>query len=134
MKAIADTGFVVALLNSKDQHHRWANSLVPSFREALLTCESVIVEAAYLLADPRPVLELLDTGFLELGFHLEDHITEVAALAQRYFDQSPDICDLCIIRMSEVYRDRNILTTDRRDFTVYRRHQRELIPCIFPPQ
>ena len=47
MKAIADTGFLVAFANARDHHHRWALTLAGEVDEPLLTCEAVLSEAAY---------------------------------------------------------------------------------------
>ena len=52
MTAIADTGFLVAFLNSRDEHHDWAVGLARQVAEPLLTCEAVLTEASYLLDDP----------------------------------------------------------------------------------
>jgi hypothetical protein len=54
-------------------------------------------------------------------------------LARRYADQEPDLADLCIIRMSELYPRHTVITVDRGDFKVYRRNKREVIPLLCPP-
>ena len=43
------------------------------------------------------------------------------------------LADACIVRMTELMRDSRVLTLDRKDFAVYRRNGRELIPLIVPP-
>ena len=134
MKGIADTGFLVAYLNTKDQHHRWALEIEDAAALPLLTCEPVLVETAYLLRDVGAVLHLVESRFLRLDFDLKQHAAQLKALAAQFADQRPDLCDLCVVRMSELFRHHQVLTTDRRDFTVYRRNQRELIPLILPPE
>lgn len=133
MKAIADTGFLVAFLNGQDQHHRWAAELAAQVSEPLLTCEAVLTEAAYLLNNVPLVLDLLGSGLVELAFSLEDNRTHVAELAARYSDRHPDLCDLCVVRMSELFPGHRVITTDRRDFAIYKRFQRQTIPLILPP-
>ena len=39
---------------------------------------------------------------------------------------------LCLIRMSELYPHHRVITADK-DFRVYRRNKREVIPLICPP-
>ena len=134
MRGIADTGFIVAFLNTDDQHNLWAVALARRVSEPLLTCEAVLVEAAYLLKNAEPVLEALRNGLITLAFDLGKHCEQLAALAASYADRQPDLCDLCIVRMSELFPEHQVITTDRRDFTVYRRNQRELIPLILPPE
>ena len=56
MKAIADTGFLVAFANRNDAHHDWAMSLAERVSEPLLTCEPVLAEAAFHLSDVALVM------------------------------------------------------------------------------
>jgi hypothetical protein len=41
------------------------------------------------------------------------------------------LADACLVRMTEVLPEPVVLTTDT-DFRVYRRHGRQVIPCIVP--
>ena len=134
MRGIADTGFIVAYANRRDQHHDWAMEIEADVSEPLLTCESVVAEAAHLLANLPDVLRLLSTGFLKLDFDLDANLEAIHGLAYRFADQQPDLADLCIVRMSELFPHHRVVTTDRRDFTVYRRNQSEPIPLILPPE
>ncbi len=42
MKAIADTGYLVALLRRDDEHHEWAKDLAGRLELPLRTCEAVL--------------------------------------------------------------------------------------------
>lgn len=55
------------------------------------------------------------------------------ALAARDADRHPDLADVCLIRMSELYPRHQVVTTDG-DFRVYRRNKREAIPLLTPPR
>lgn len=134
MKAIADTGFLVAFLNSHDQNHAWAEELAAQVSEPLLTCEAVLTEAAYHLNSVPLVLDLVEAGLVALSFDLEDNLVHVSELADRYADREPDLCDLCVVRMSELFPDHPVITTDRRDFAIYKRNKRQAIPLILPPE
>jgi predicted nucleic acid-binding protein len=133
MKGITDTGFLVAFANRRDAHHDWAISLEPQLTCPLLTCEAVLAETAFHLQDSRIVLGLLEDQFVTLAFDCKDHLPQLSALADRFADRNPDFADLCLIRMSELNPDHNLITTDRNDFRVYRRNKRESIPLICPP-
>lgn len=133
MKGIADTGFLVAFANRSDRHHGWATDLAERVREPLLTCEAVLAEAAFHLRSAAIVLAMADTGLVELAFTIADHRAELAALAKRYADREPDLADLCLVRMSELYPRHSVITTDRTELTVYRRNKRAAIPLICPP-
>lgn len=131
MKGIADTGFLVAFANRRDLHFPWAYAIAERLQYPLLTCEAVLAETAYHLKDSGLVLRMLDTGLVRLAFDLENHRAELAELASRYADRNPDLADLCLIRMSELFPEHPILTVDG-DFRVYRRNRRETIPVIMP--
>lgn len=133
MRAIADTGFVVAFLNRSDKHHDWASEIARRVSDPLLTCEAVLAEAAFQVESTSRVLALLQEGFLKVAFELPKHIHEIAELAERYRDRIPDLADLCLIRMSEIHRDLPVLTVDEKDFRVYRRNKRDVIPIVCPP-
>jgi len=132
MKAIADTGFIVAFRNRNDQHHAWAVDVARQLDGASLTCESVLSEAAFHLRSSEAVLVLISSGMLEVGFDCGQNILQLQDLATRYADRHPDLADLCLIRMSELYPRHMVVTVDE-DFRVYRRNKREAIPLLCPP-
>lgn len=134
MRAIADTGFVVAFLNRDDRHHEWASELGRGVSDPLLTCEAVLAETAFQVESVGRVLALLQDGFLKVAFDLTKNIEEVVALAERYRDRTPDLADLCLIRMSEQYDNLPVLTVDEKDFRVYRKNGRDVIPIVCPPR
>lgn len=134
MKGIADTGLLVAFANRNDRHHAWAVSVAERVSEPLLTCEAVLAETAFHLQDSRVALAMLGDGLIALAFDCRDHLPHLAALASRYADRQPDLADLCLIRMSELYPRHSVITVDEEDFRVYRRNKREAIPLICPPR
>jgi predicted nucleic acid-binding protein len=132
VRGIADTGFLVAFANARDLHHAWALDVAEQIIEPLLTCESVLAETAFHLGDAVIVLEMIEDELVVLAFDCNDHLLQLAALAKRYRDRKPDLADLCLIRMSELYPKHSVITVDD-DFRVYRRNKREVIPIISPP-
>ncbi|HYA24615.1 MAG TPA: PIN domain-containing protein [Terriglobales bacterium] len=133
MKAIADTGFIVAFGNRNDRHHDWALDVAQRVNTPFLTCEAVLAEAAFHLSSVAYVLTLVNDGLLQVGFNLADNFEQLATLARKYRDQKPDLADLCLVRMSEIYPRHVIVTVDERDFRTYRRNKRDMIPLICPP-
>jgi predicted nucleic acid-binding protein len=134
MKGIADTGVLVAFLNRNDDHHDWAVGVAARVTEPLLTCEAVLAETAFHVQSVSLALALISEGLITLAFDCNDHLAQLAALAKRYADRRPDLADLCLIRMSELYPRHSVVTVDRDDFRVYRRNKRETIPLICPPE
>ncbi|MGA2233939.1 MAG: PIN domain-containing protein [Terriglobales bacterium] len=134
MKGIADAGLIVALLNRDDRHHKWALEIARTVSEPLLTCEAVLSEAAFQVGSIQWVLGLVREGFLKIAFDLSRNFEEVVELAERYQDRTPDLADLCLIRMSEIHGSLPVLTVDEKDFRIYRRNGRDVIPIVCPPR
>jgi predicted nucleic acid-binding protein len=122
----------VALVSSRDAHHTWALRVAEQVAEPLLTCEPVLAETAFHLGNVELILEMVSEEFVALAFDCNDHLPQLMALAKRYTDRRPDLADLCLIRMSELFPNHSIITVDQ-DFRVYRRNKREVIPLICPP-
>jgi predicted nucleic acid-binding protein len=133
MNAIADTGFLVALLEAHDEHNAWAMELAEDIQWPALTCESVLSETAFHVRSSELPLEMLQNGMLRLAFDCTSHLEHLRVLAARYADRHPDLADLCLIRMSELYPRHTVITVDK-DFHVYRRNKREAIPVLSPPK
>lgn len=134
MKGIADTGFIVAFRNRDDEHHGWAVDVAGRVTDPLLTCESVLSEAAFQIGSSEDVLALVEDDLLQPAFDLNANLKQVQDLARRYADRDPDLADLCLIRMSELYPKHTVITVDEDDFRVYRRNKREAIPLLCPPK
>ncbi len=135
MRAVIDTGPLVALLNRRDQHHLWAKELVADLEPPLYTCEAVISEACFLLKaindGPEAVLELMQRGAVEIGFDLEDELEPVSTLMRRYRDVPMSFADACLVRMTEIEAQSVVITVDS-DFEIYRRNRRQVVPTISP--
>lgn len=133
MKGIADTGFVVAFGNRSDSHHAWAVDVARTIMEPLLTCEPVLAEAAFHLGSSAYILSLVQDEMLRVSFDCTKNLEQLQALARRYEDRKPDLADLCLVRMSELFPHHILITVDENDFRVYRRNKREVIPTLCPP-
>ena len=134
MKGIADTGFLVAFANANDKHHSWAVQLATGITEPLLTCEAVLAETAFHLESSSVALATVNDGLVALAFDCREHLVQLSRLADRYADRKPDLADLCLVRMSELFPKYSVITIDRTDFRVYRRNKRETIPILCPPE
>src|SRR5271154_2509124 len=134
MRVIADTGYLVALVRKDDQHHAWASGLGGQLELPLLTCEAVLSETAFHLESCGYVLAMLKRGAIRGAFDCASQLEPLHDLAARYADRKPDLADLCLIRMSELYPRHTVITVDEDDFRVYRRNKREAIPLLSPPK
>jgi len=135
VKKIADTGLLVAAADPHDQHHRWAAAALRT-QAPFHTCEAVVLETAWVLGTPLPLLALLARGdlLLDPAFDFGAQIPRLLELCRKYADGSMDLADACLVRMTELTARCKIWTVDRADFSRYRRHGRQMVPCEFPPE
>ena len=132
-RAFLDAGFVVALLSRRDSHHGWAVAQTPRLGPPWGTCEAVLSEAFHLLgARGTPGLSaLLRRRAVVVAFDFGNDLEPVLKLMQKYATVPMSLADACLVRMTELRSDAVILTTDT-DFRIYRRHGRQVIPCVLP--
>jgi hypothetical protein len=76
---------------------------------------------------------MLKEGLVALAFDCREHLSQLEQLAVRYADRKPDLADLCLVRMSELFPKHAVITVDRTDFRIFRRNKREAIPMLCPP-
>jgi uncharacterized protein len=134
MITICDTGPLLAYLNRHDPHHGWAVALMKQVAAPLLVCEPVLTEVMYFLREDGlivdPLFQLLERKALRLEFDLSAHWPRVRTLMTRY--RQMDLADASIVVMTELHAHCQVLTLDRRDFSVYRRNDRQVIDFVSP--
>jgi predicted nucleic acid-binding protein len=133
MTHILDAGPLIAALNRDDRYHAWACATLDRLGPPFHSCPEALAEAAAMTGQPAAIVEMVRAGEIVLTFDLSAQATSVLALLRKYADRGMDLADACIVRLSELERDCRVVTVDRRDFSVYRRNGRDLIPLIAPP-
>lgn len=130
---VVDSGFLVALLSRRDRHHSWAASQASRFTLPWMTCEAVVSETFHLIgvAGGSGLAELLRRGAVTLVFELRDELEPILKLMRKYQNVPMSLADACLVRMTETLGDPVVVTTDD-DFRVYRRHSRQIVPCVLP--
>jgi predicted nucleic acid-binding protein len=130
---LVDASFVVSLFHRRDTHHEWAAAQSTNHSRPWHTCEAALSEAFYLLgARGAPALRtLLRRGSLRVSFELEDQLDPVLELLEKYASVPMGLADACLVRMTETLSNPLLLTTDS-DFRIYRRHGRQMVPCLLP--
>lgn len=134
MITVCDTGPLVAYLNRSDPYHEWAVTVMKRVQPPLMTCEAVLTEAAYFLRqdqlDVEPLFRMLERDALRIDLDASTHWPRIRTLMRRYAQM--DFADACVVVMSEVHARSQVLTVDARDFGVYRRNDRQVIPFLAP--
>lgn len=134
---IVDTGILIALIDARDTYHLWVLEQLRNITPPMLTCEAVISETWFLLdrvRNGRPtLLQLLEREQIIVPFTFEPNCRNIITILQRYSDVPASIADAELVRMAELYPQLVVFTLDR-DFQIYRKNHREIIPVISPWQ
>jgi uncharacterized protein len=133
MKNILDAGPLIAALNRRDEHHRWACETLERVGPPFYSCPEAMAEAAAMTNQPAAIVEMIQAKEILLAFDLGEQTAGVLRLLEKYADREMDLADACIVRMTELMPDSQVVTLDRTDFSVYRLRGRDLIPVIAPP-
>ncbi|MBW4695135.1 MAG: PIN domain-containing protein [Lyngbya sp. HA4199-MV5] len=116
--AVADTGFVVALLNRTDQSHAAAVSVYLQ-QQSILLPQTTLTEVAYLVgrdagtAITVAFLQGLSASRFRLTALTEQDLVRVAAILAQYTDSRIDFVDATVMAIAERYRSQTILTLDQ---------------------
>lgn len=132
---LVDAGPLVAFVDADDQHHAKCVAALKGVREPLATVWPPLTEALYLLADlPKAqdaLWEMLQRGALQLLPLDSSDVPRIRELMRKYANRPMDLADAAVIRVAEREGLRRIFTVDRRDFAVYRLHNR-VRPVLLP--
>jgi predicted nucleic acid-binding protein len=136
-RVLLDTGPLIALLDRRDQHHAWVQAQFEEIVPPLLTCDAVLTEACFLArrsaGRTQAALELFERGVARLAFDLDANFAAVSSLMKRYANVPMSLADACLVRLSELVADCVAFTLDS-DFRIYRRHGRQKVPLLMPPE
>ena len=123
---LADTGFFVALANRNDTFHRQAQQQLKILTEPLITTYAVIIETSYLLYERSgqvaqfKFLQQLTTDSIQILNFKNNHLERAIKLMQQYANLPMDLADASLVVLAEELKESRILTTDIRDFSIYR--------------
>ena len=134
IRYLIDAGPLVGALSFRDQWHSWSAGVISTLDEPVFTTEVVFGETCHLLCNERPALLVLVRMVAEKRLNLfpvwTDYGDRAAALLARY--PQMDAGDASLVILSERFPKAKIITTDVRDFTVYRRFRNEALPLLHP--
>ncbi|MDZ7769685.1 MAG: PIN domain-containing protein [Woeseiaceae bacterium] len=124
MKAtLLDTGVIVALLDRDERHHVQCVETVSDLIGPLVTCESAVAEACYLLRGtpgaPEAIIANVANGVFQTPVRLADQADAVGKLLRKYRDVPMSLADACLVDLADQMDTGQILTIDR-DFEIYR--------------
>jgi hypothetical protein len=131
-RVLVDTGPLVAILSSVDEHHAACVKVLHQLPGPLFSCWPVITEAVWLLRSHAPAVQQLlrscfsekTGGFLELLPLAGAEAGAIAEVMKQYRDIRPQLADAALVYLAGREGIDTIFTLDRRDFGVYRSAQK----------
>jgi predicted nucleic acid-binding protein len=121
---LLDTGGLVSLIDRRQRAHASCVEALRAWRGIVVSTEAVLTEATHLLSASAPARRACLDTFLDGGATLLPLTTRMLRRAQvlmgRYEDLPMDFADATLVVLAEELDTRDVLTTDRRDFGVYR--------------
>jgi len=121
---LLDTGALVSLLDRSQTFHSEFASFFKRWRGPVVSTEAVLTEATHLLAKVPGGPQACCDFFLEGGAVLvpssPGSLRRCRELIDSYRDLPMDFADATLVVLAEELNTQLVLTTDRRDFGVYR--------------
>ena len=123
---IVDSGFLYALVDRQDAWHGRAAALIPTASEGWITTWPVLAEVCHLYLrrlGVRPAVDLMGDvadGGLQVWSPEGPALAGLPTLMQRYAQLQMDLADASLVLLAEHLGHGRILSTDERDFEVYR--------------
>jgi predicted nucleic acid-binding protein len=126
MTALADTGYIFAIMDEDDAEHDRSLDLYRRLPDRILLPTTALPEIAFLtaraggsaaVAAAIRTLRASDVEFIDPLLEDYDHVAEIL---EKYADSRIDFVDATIMAIAERLNITRILTLDRRDFGIYR--------------
>jgi predicted nucleic acid-binding protein len=132
---LLDTGPLVAALDRRESHHRWATGMVEDLREPMWTCGAVLSETSFLLGGHPPALArlrgLVRDGLIRSAEEDAPLWNRAFALMERYANVPMSFADACLVALAESTPGAKVFTLDR-DFLIYRQEGDQPLALLAP--
>ena len=122
---LADTGYWLALANSRDRWHETALAVSRELDDILIVTWPVLTETCHLIATRLGIRA--ETSFLEqVAKNVEiheigpEHLGVICELLGKYAELPMDLADASLVVAATELAEGRILSTDQRDFNAYR--------------
>ena len=126
---LLDTGGLVSLLDRGQRRHEEFVTFFENWTNEVVSTEAVLTEATHLLGRVSNGANACLNFFLQGGAILvpstASTLVRTQKLMQKYSNLPMDYADATLVVLAEDLDASQILTTDNRDFSVYRRNGRK---------
>jgi predicted nucleic acid-binding protein len=136
---LLDTGPLVAYLAPDDPAHVEVVACLDEFSGQLSTTSAVITEAMHFVAGdpagPRLLAEFATaSGLAIFDFSQPALLREAVQLMEKYGDTPMDFADATLLLLAEELGALDILTLDRRGFSIYRTRDGKPLRRVLDPR
>ena len=125
---LLDTGALVSLLDRSQSRHRELTEFFTGWRSAVVSTEAVLTESTHLLGrvpgGRKACLDFFLAGGATLVPSSTASLGRCRELIEKYADLPMDYADASLVALAEDLETDLVLTTDRRDFQIYRGSKR----------
>jgi predicted nucleic acid-binding protein len=133
---LLDTGGLVSLLDRSQRHHEAHARFFSDWERPVVSTEAVLTEATHLLGrlvrGRQACLDFFLSGGAILVPATKTSLRRTRELVTKYADLPMDYADATLVVLAEELDTNVVLTTDRRDFGLYRikgRRRFEIVPA-----
>ena len=137
VRALADTGALVACLDRGDPWHQRCRDAFGQFRLPLSTSSAVLTELFHLVGDNPREVELawafIRSGAVTVLPISDRDLPDIEALMQKYRDRPMDFADGTLVHLAQRESLSTVFTIDHNDFETYRVGGRKRLR-ILPPR
>lgn len=121
---LLDTGALVSLLDRSQRRYREFTDFFEAWTGQVVTTEAVLTESTHLLGritgGAIACLDFVLSGGALLVPATTNSLRRARELMQRYADCPMDNADASLVVLAEDIGTNRVLTTDQRDFSIYR--------------
>ncbi len=133
IKAIIDTGPIVAFFDESDNYSLECRTFLKNFKGKLFTSLAVVTEVSYLLSDneriQRAFIEWIYNNAISILNLDNEQFSSILFFMDKYSDRPMDFADASIMTIAEVYEIQNIFTLDS-DFRFYKSRKGKSLKII----
>ena len=129
IKALADTGALLAYLDRTDRWHEHCLTAFAELHLPLITSQAVLTELFHLTADHPGEVEItwnfIRSGAVTISSIDDRDLPDIEALMKKYRDRPMDFADATLVHLAQRDSLSSVFTIDHNDFETYRIHRRK---------
>lgn len=124
IKALADTGALLALLDGNDRWHRACADAFVNLHLPLITSTAVLTELFHLVGDSKHEIKatwaFIRSGAISIAPIQDTDLPELDQLMAKYADRPMDFADATLVLLARKQSLNTVFSVDFNDFETYR--------------